>query len=76
MMKISLAVILLTLVSTPAWSDEVLPGFLIKRDNGEMKACFVVSDIQAICWTMHPPAEMCTPTTKDQQTLICNSQET
>ena len=75
-MKISiiLMVLMLGLMGTSI-ADEVMPGFLIKKTDGSMKACFVVSKMEAICWSMYEPAILCVPMSETVPTLICNATE-
>jgi hypothetical protein len=61
----------LLLLST-AHADMFIQGFLVKQDDGSTKACYIVSNKQAICWDMYGPAMDCVPITPETPKLICD----
>jgi hypothetical protein len=60
------------LLLSPAHADMFIQGFLVKQEDGSIKACYVVSNKQAICWDMYGPARDCVPITPENPKLICD----
>ena len=56
-------------------ADEFMRGFLIRQDDGQLKACIVISSKEAVCWEMYGPPLSCIPITEDNPTLLCNVTE-
>lgn len=74
-MKIKTLVCLigLLIITVKVNADEFMRGFLIQQDDGQLKACMVISSKEAVCWEMYGPALSCIPITEDNPTLLCNT---
>jgi hypothetical protein len=63
------------IITTEVNADEVMRGFIIQQDAGQLKACMVISYKEAVCWELYGPALSCIPITEDNPTLLCNVTE-
>lgn len=66
---------LFAIITIEVNADEFMRGFLIRQDDGQLKACMVISYKEAVCWEMYGPALSCIPITEDNPTLLCNTTE-